>query len=60
MLLELKSKKIILVGDINKNGGVCDDCHIFGLGHHGPLSPCPYGEETIVKRYKQLNITDLI
>jgi hypothetical protein len=46
MLLELKNKKILLVGDINKNCGLCDDCH--------------YGEETIVKRYKQLNIKDLI
>jgi len=46
MLLELKNKKVILVGDINRNGGVCDDCH--------------YGRETIVKRYKQLDIKDLI
>jgi hypothetical protein len=46
MLLELKSGEIILVGDINTNGGVCDDCH--------------YGKETIVKRYKQLNIIDLV
>ena len=46
MLLELKSGEIILVGDINTNGGVFDDCH--------------YGKETIVKRYKQLNIIDLV
>jgi hypothetical protein len=46
MLLELKDGKILMVGDINKNGGLCDDCH--------------YGEETIVKRYKQLTIKDLI
>jgi hypothetical protein len=45
MLLELKNGKILLVGDINKNSGLCDDCH--------------YGEETIVKRYKQLTIKDL-
>jgi len=46
MLLKLKDKKIILVGDINKNGGICDDCH--------------YGEETLVTHYKQLNIKELI
>jgi hypothetical protein len=46
MLLKLKNKKIILVGDINKNGGICDDCH--------------YGQETIVTHYKQIDIKKLV
>lgn len=30
-VLHLKSDRYVLVGDVNKNLGVCDDCTDFGL-----------------------------
>jgi hypothetical protein len=45
MLLEKNDGSFILVGDINKNAGICDDC---------ALDPT-----TMIKRFKILNIAKL-